>query len=511
MALGFLGGLAGPAITTAAGAPVAPPTREPAPGTPSEAGPLDTLERGEARVPDRAAIQAGLLERQTREQLIDGMLARDTSLPGPGPEERQALHGDLGRIDSDVLRFVSGQGVKLQVVHPGEDLGEARVLRRQDPEENQRLLPARAAEARELGASIEANLDRPMQELTRRREEILQRNGLQPWDDEDGDPARRLQGTPAHDEIQALDERARQLRKEQGQALGPALEGKPYKLFGFGTDRHGMDLGDGNTMPASTAEMAEVHGARTPEERAGFEKTVEALNGPRLQAGRDEHLALARETYERTGDPGLRERLDLYREHPEQIPINLDHHHVLVPETFYHRPAGSPDSTPPTLLDEHDKDTVDAWSPKTRDGRVAPFHDPKTFEGSGLLGQYFSLGDVNRVVVRSEATGDGTPTHEVGHAVHLLVEKQDPAFTRDWTGRLEQAFQDAGQSQQAGTREPVSAYSRTNRDEYFAEGFRAYHEDPKLLKSRDAALFGLVEEMNAHAGRLGRQEGPPTP
>lgn len=53
----------------------------------------------------------------------------------------------------------------------------------------------------------------------------------------------------------------------------------------------------------------------------------------------------------------------------------------------------------------------------------------------GTMGQYFHLGDVNRILVRDFRLEKDMPVHELGHSLDSLMKKENPAFHEDWSKR----------------------------------------------------------------------------
>ncbi|CAN0333092.1 unnamed protein product, partial [Phaeothamnion confervicola] len=105
-------------------------------------------------------------------------------------------------------------------------------------------------------------------------------------------------------------------------------------------------------------------------------------------------------------------------------------------------------------------------------------------------GQYFVLGNVNRVLLRAETVAAKTPIHEFGHVVDFLVEKESPQFYAGWKERLNIAFNDA-----RNRGEIISRYAGSNPREYLAEGFAFHHLQPELLEKKDPTLQSLVVEL----------------
>ena len=214
--------------------------------------------------------------------------------------------------------------------------------------------------------------------------------------------------------------------------------------------------------------IAAHHGARNPEEKQLFYQLVEELNGPRLAEARQENEAKLRDQgFER--DPSL-------------VPVDPLKHTLLFPDLYF---CG------PTLLDGHDFQTLQTWH---GGGAQVSFQKSDNDEWNG---QYLYLGDQKRVLVRNTVLQEKTPIHELGHALDMQLETQDPGFYAGFHTQLVHAFNRAGSNSQA-----ISNYALANLREYFAEGFAHYHLDAAKLKKQDPALNALVEAACQHACQL---------
>jgi hypothetical protein len=408
------------------------------------------------------------------------------------PGEMEELQRSLGRLDPRVARALEQSGLRLRVVRPGEDLTTAGVLTPIDIVGYSARLP----ELRQLGERLhgEAQLkfDRRLAELTAQRE------------DRPAVPGGGLLGVaskadPVSEEIQQL--QAAKWRWLVEELKNADLPVKPFTLptppaLGGWMGGTSQLLA---SMPVSLEGMARVHGARTPEEKAEFIALVEAINGPRLEQARQEALqrleARARQLLEEGQSPpgpgarNLEQYLEGLRRNPHLLPLDHRGLNLLVPDLFYHHTADGR-----TLrLDEHDFTTLQNWY-ETGD-KVSPGQD-KEGRPVGVVGQYFPK--TRQILVRDSMLGESTPLHEVGHAVDHLVERTDPDFYASWKDRLQQAYDRVSRGESGS----ISLYSRTNLKEYLAEGFALYHRDPQALKSQDAPLYSLVEELLARAARV---------
>jgi len=149
-------------------------------------------------------------------------------------------------------------------------------------------------------------------------------------------------------------------------------------------------------------------------------------------------------------------------------------------------------------LSLHDKQTVERWT--------QGFNSIEPQEN--FLGQYFGQGETNMILLAPKGLQRAsTVIHEVGHAVERLAQKNSPEQYYEFFSRLEQAHDgikpsgagravdpDRGSHHDGLGRKQISAYSRTNAKEYFAEGFAHYIQDGESLKKDDPLLYKLVEE-----------------
>lgn len=467
-----------------------------------------------AAVPSATQIRAAAAGDQTKTAAIDGMMARDTRLPQASAAEQRQLRADLSKVDAGVLEYAQSRGVKMQVVRPGDDLVDAKVIRQQDPKAIDQQLPQMAAFSKQLNRDVQKRFDEPMARLEAERQAYLKKKGLP-------DPATAtpmLGATRSDAGLQDFDKRQFDLRQQKNEYLGKALGDSNLPL----TDYHipMSSIPDGGVaaqglvlmsqQPVSTESMAVTHGFTTPQEKAQFNSWVEGINGERLAKARGEMLGnLADFVAKNPRDTNAKNLLAAAKAHPETIPVDHKRFNILVPDIHARRepkPGASPGSPPsqtgkPLFVDEHDLSTLRDWyGPEGR--RIDKPFDEKTGEGTPLEGQFFGKGDLNRIVVMNTNLGDGVPTHELGHAIDNLVKKEDPAFYAPWQHRLDVAYKAADN----GHEKQISEYSRTNTREYLAEGFRGYYHDPKLLKTKDPELFALVKELTQRASDLAAKQ-----
>jgi hypothetical protein len=493
---------------------LASPISAPRPPEIADAWQLDTFEQAPSQAETMHAVAPLQVEGQARRQAIDGMVAHDTGLRPASERELAGLRGDLSKVDTAVLQYAQKRGAKISVVHPGDDLGDAKVLREQHPSDIDRQMPQMRALADRVHGDA-SRFDGPLAELAAQREKLVKEKGL------DGPFNGFASPFGPHDkDVDALDARIGKLNQERLQAVGKDLENNELPVGDFhypSPPASGGMIGNAfammNNMPHSTEMMARIHGARTAEEVGQFNRWVEQINGDALAKARKESLhGLEAMIAQHPEDADAKKLLANARAHPETIPVDQARYGILVPDYYWYRhgdmamesgPA-KPPTERPLHLDEHDYGTLQGWN-DGQTGKIDKPYDQTTSRGTTLLGQAFLKGNVNRLIVGSNATSDGTPIHELGHIVDGLVEKDDPKFYAAWKQNLEKAYEAAGEG---GPQHQISGYSRTNRREYLAEGFMTYYDDPKLLKMRDPQLFNLVGELAGRAAELGRNVHP---
>lgn len=496
--------------------------------TPTESvasSPQDTFTKSNAvAVPTAQQIRSAAAGDQTKNRAIDGMMAHDTKLRRPTAAEDRELRADLGKVDASVLQYAQSRGVKVQVVRPGDDLRDAGVLRPRDPKSIDGQVSQMADFTKKLNADVEKRFDQPLAALDAETAALKKKKGIP-----ENDPFGGLGvfGKAGDKDLEALAARKNELNAEKGKAIGKALDATDLPVTSFHIPGAAGSGGGGmlanvtaimNTQPTSTDAMATVHGFTTPAEKAQFNKWVEGINGDRLTAARKETIdSFGKTVREHPGDANLSALYAEMQKHPEQIPVDHVKHNIMVPDLYaYREPAPgqknadpfAPNAKPPappkgkaTYVDEHDYGTLQGWN-TSEGGRIAKPYDPKTYKGTNLLGQFFPKGDVNRLIVANTALNDGTPTHELGHAIDFNIEKEDPGFYKPWKERLSTSYKAAGEN----PRQQISHYSRTNEREYLAEGFQSYYHDPKTLKTVDPALYTLVKDLTQRASEL--QAGP---
>ncbi len=418
--------------------------------------------------------------------------------PGTTEAERAGLLGSLGRVDPAVLLLLQRQGVHINVARAGQDFDSLGLLQPRTAESYTAQLP-QAREAIERALASTAGLDQQLRELQARRAELGGAGDLPPFNP-DGTPPQyteaQQQWMSLGFQIMQLESQRRQTRSE---VLGadnrynpPAI---PFTLPRTGPPRPFSQEALDEIRPKSTAEMAGLVGARTPEQYREYNRLVEELNGDRLREARAETIRGAEERLAGlSGEERTQAEMTLaaYRQFPEMVPVDTQRGDIFVPNLFF-----TPDGQ---RLNLHDAVSSLSWT--SPDGRVAPPATPET-PGTTMLGQYFPGARGVLVSERSalgvnDVSGD-TPIHELGHAIDHAVRDRDPGFYRDWSARLGEAH--AAARAGGGL---VTEYAGNNLGEYIAEGVSHYYDDPTLLRSTDPALYSLTEELLLRAAELGR-------
>jgi len=455
--------------------------------------------------------------------VVREMTAGDTPVKAT-ESEISSLSRSLSVVSPEVLAYAQQKGVKFQPVHEGDDITALNVLRPQKPDALEKKLPAMESFGKKLNESVESKFDSKLRELQNQRDELAEklrkdRPNNQPLPDKNASIFSIMANPePSSPELEKLDRQILDLEREKGKFIadeigksGLAADIKPFLIdipSGGSLSRAGISAML-ERLPQSMEGMAEVHGAKTPEEKEEFYKAMKALNGDKLEKARKQAIENDLRHYDAIENPAERSRVKAeiiksyekqYEGHPEKMPMSYQDSVVLVPNTYYYRKPGAREDTPPLRLDYHDYSTLNDWT----DPQTGKAHNGKLGEGRSSVtnGQYFHLDGVNRILIRDFKMSDTTSVHELGHAIEANVEKDDPAFYKEWQANLKKAYDNVGK--EGGTKQ-ISDYSRENLKEYLAEGFMKYYEDPKLLKSNDPALYSRVEEMINKAVSLGKK------
>lgn len=350
-----------------------------------------------------------------------------SDVKGATPVEREALQKNLGCIDSALLKRVGDTGLRFQVAHQGDELATSGLLRNQSVE----LFRTKLPQLKEFGDQLHASLSTT-------------------------GAAKRNQMAEA---VVASDLSLAVFSPRPGRLLAP-----------------GHHLDQDPLQTPSMHLMALNHGAKTQEEKDTFYELFKSINGSRVQEAQNETLAGQR--IRLSSHPAALERLQ--KQPGETIPLDVTKHTLLMPDLYFLH--GTDGST--VNIDASDLSAVEGWQGDK--GHITGVADNE----NAFNGQYFLLGDINRVLLRAETVGAKTPIHEFGHVVDFLVEKESPEFYAGWKERLNIAFNHARTSG-----EIVSRYAGANPREYLAEGFAFHHLQPKLLEKKDPALRSLVIEL----------------
>ena len=355
------------------------------------------------------------------------------SLKGPNPAQREQLHSGLSKVDHGVLLWAQQQGVKIQVLQEGEVLEQADVLRDLTGKFEQRIDPGKvdqiAGHLSDLTEKIRTETDPEENKKWR----IQKRNQL----------AEILTANPCGAAV---------FTPTFAPLLAPGLS----KL-----------MADPTETPTLKS-LALHHGADSPQEQKQFYQWMERLNGKRLTTARQ--AAVQEKSKLLSARPDAQKRwLDQAQKHPELVPLDVTLHTIVVPDAHF---FPSHDGGDELLLDRSDLSSIKGWRDKD------------------FRGQWFFLEGKSHILVRDDAVGLHTPTHELGHVVDMKLEKTAPDFYSRLKPRIEKSFYQARLHNRT-----VTQYSRANPREYIAEGFAAYYNQPQGLREKDPELHQIIKEM----------------
>ena len=186
------------------------------------------------------------------------------------------------------------------------------------------------------------------------------------------------------------------------------------------------------------------------------------------------------------------------------VPINHRELNVLVPDLYYKQVG---DQT--VRLDSHDRGSLESWSGEP-DAKGELHIDGKiNGENHSIRGQYFHLGDVNRILLRDSEVSKRAPIHELGHAMDHILEKRDPQFYVAWKADVQKDYEAMMKNvygPEGGT-QPITEYAETNVGEYIAEGFAHYHLTPDEFKAKDPKFYQAIDRF---VNRLQQLDSPQT-
>lgn len=368
-------------------------------------------------------------------QAVDTMLDRGLTpgLQGPRSDQRATLQSTLGKVDRGLLLWAEQRGIKIQVLQQGEELEATGALRDLTGQFEQRMNPDTVAKIDQLLA--------PLTEKIRAEK----------------DP-----------------EQAKLLRSQKRNQLAELLNANPCGATVFTHAYSSLLAPELSKAPVSLVEtptlkgMAIHHGAHARTEQKQFYHWMEMLNGDRLSQARQ--ASIEKKSISLKNRPTALARWKKQAaEHPEMVPVDTTLFTLVVPDAHFFaiRPP-----QPDMLLDQSDLASVQGW----RDG--------------DFRGQWFFLDGKTNLLIRDSAVELDTPVHELGHVIDLTLEKEDPEFYNSLRPRIERAHYQARFQGHA-----ITEYSKANKREYIAEGFAAYYDNPRELRSKDPELFGLVDQM----------------
>ena len=438
---------------------------------------------------------------QKKEETIKSMLVRNKSM---GKPEEKKLVDQLSRVDPAFLEYAQKNGVKIQMVKPGESLIENGAITPLSTDKFQQNIPNNTAIANRVLETTNHQFSDKMAAARDKDKQNWEKSKKSGFGGFGGFTSTQSATPPAMgNEAYRVNEKRRKkvnerLEKEtKGQVMlyDPA-SGVPEK-FRNTSYANGMIA----VQSGSTSNMAKNHGARTPEELKAFSRMVEQLNGPRLQKARKEGLEHFRKMLKDNGidEKKINKQIEHFKKHPEEIPIDHSKHDILVPNLFYYhtedkksKPGnGTGQSNKPGVpVNYHDYSTLRSWQGK--DGRVM---DQATSKRNGLImnGQY--LPDKKLILIRSDNPNlerKGTAIHELGHSIDFIMEKKNPGFYKQWRQQVDQSYDKTSKDSSTW----ISSYSRTNKREYIAECFTAtYNGRRKVLNTMDPTMGKLIADM----------------
>ncbi|MGV8120294.1 MAG: hypothetical protein AB2L14_11085 [Candidatus Xenobiia bacterium LiM19] len=169
---------------------------------------------------------------------------------------------------------------------------------------------------------------------------------------------------PSSPELEKLDVQILDLQREKGKFIadeigksGLAADIKPFSIdipSGGSLSGAGISAMLGR-LPQSMEGMAEVQGAKTPEEKEEFYKAMKALNGDKLEKARKQAIENDLRQFDAIENPDERSRVKAeiikdyekqYEGHPKKMPMSYQDSVVLVPNTYYYQKPGAKEGDP---------------------------------------------------------------------------------------------------------------------------------------------------------------------
>ena len=445
----------------------------------------------------------------------------------PSAEEQTKIKTELASMDPAVLQRLADSGTQIHVIGKDDNLFEAGLLRPVPEGQFEQNLNADKAAVKGVYQSnppIEAPEAKPAApaESEEKSPSAGGFGGLFGGGFAPADPAAAAFG-------RAQRERENKIAEGVREATGGRwMEYSPGALSSAENPQFASDpmMAQQQSMMDSMLQrnssldrMASAHGfeSGTPEAQA-FKDRVYSMNQDRIDQSRQEHKARLQDAARGTGEEAAnaRKTLESFDVNADRLPISIPEGErpLLVPNEFSTtvHSNGKPQKA---TLTYHDVTTYHDWTGD--DGKATKEY---------MLGQYFSENGRNEVIVRAEQLGkpdDFTLTHELGHAIHRVVERENPDFFRQFEPKLEHSHDTVsphghrerppltgGAAALLGggladtnndpNREAISSYAETNHREFFAEGYAAYVHDPERLKAMDPELFTLPQQANQTLG-----------
>jgi len=485
--------------------------------------PTDTFKPNEAVVPPASEtnIRGQMHRTRQKDTIIDGMMAQDGCAT---KEQRQDIRDSLSVVNTDTLRFAAQNGVRIQVVNPGDSLIDTGVIKPQDAGEFQRNIPEYAEAGNQVLSEVNPQYQdriKAAEAADRRQLEEMQRRSQGTGAKPSGGIG--VQGEQEKVEGFNYDMAQHERRKKVAEQLKEKTDGKvmlyePTVMLAGGngpaSDKpknraEAEAIYMMTRMPASTSQMAMTHGARTPEEVGQFNRMVEQLNGDRLTDARQEMIQFLEKGMNAPGadKKSMEQAIARFKEHPEETPVDHFDHDILVPNLFHYRPDDNPmnpnnaPKSEPTTVNLHDFKTLKDW--QAHDGKVYSRDEARQRGYSGSMsGQY--LDKQKLIIIRGEdysIKDKNIPVHEFGHSVDFLLKEKNPEFHSKWRQDVSAAYQSSARKPQMW----ISRYSRTSEGEYIAEGFACRHYGGKILNTMDPALYSIITQMDQAAQAEGRK------
>lgn len=394
--------------------------------------------------PAVAATSVGQSACNEREVLTDSLLRRGYRNRPIPPGVRQQVQRDLGSVAPEILRTLDASRVGVVVLAKGQTPEDVGVIRSTTVQGYMGDLKA----LRSTVDRIRAGGDPAV------KAEIADLQARVTGEDYDEESA-MLRGRLAELKSQRADEFFTRVMDETS---GRAIARTPLPEEGFFTDmRAGIEA-------LTVRELAEEHGARTPEQVATFARLLKDLNGPALEQAQ-------RAFAEAQGTEGGGELDRPFQPYLEGI---------VMPGIHFQKDR---------VVSAHDAVAQATW-------KVDP---PR--------GQYFYEGGVNTVVLSHDALsrpeeGRSVVVHELGHALEDALQEQSPKAFQSYRAGRDAAWKRLSESGNFPT-----DYSGASPQEMAADSFAADGSGQRArLKSADARWDREFGRMLDTARALGDKQ-----